>query len=397
MLLMRHLVFIGILIAFMAGIAPQAAADDGPDLCQTDQVRIDDQFASGALFECQIKGRLISAIIAPEDEPINPSPWYSVRITTKKAGDYALTLIYKGAKHRYDPKILKTGASGWASIDPALVTVAPDETKVSIKLKLGIETVVVSAQEIMNSDSYNRWGENLIKAQPRLSLSQIGQSIKSRPINLYSHKPEGILHPKSVFFVGRQHPPELTGAFMMRAFMERIFEDQPLSNAFRARFAIHFAPNLNPDGVEAGHWRHNLGSKDLNRDWGPFTQPETKAVDNWLKSQTDPMVLFLDFHSTGKNVFYTQTDAKDPKGFVRSWLEAAGPKVPSYRFTREPNDGLTQANSKNHMHGRYSIPTITFETDDKEDRAVIIEAGRVFADEMMRLLLAEEEARPSQP
>ncbi len=37
-------------------------------------------------------------------------------------------------------------------------------------------------------------------------------------------------------------------------------------------------PLLNPDGMALGHWRHNLGSVDLNRDWGIFGQPETTAV-----------------------------------------------------------------------------------------------------------------------
>jgi len=364
-----------------------ALADDGPDLCESKSVRIDDQFASGALFECQIKGNLITAIIAPEDQPINPSPWYSVKITTKKAGKYTLRLIYKGAKHRYDPKILKADIGGWVPVAQNELKIASDKSSVDISLTLTAGVVVVSAQEIMNSNAYERWGQKLMIAHPNLVKTEIGQSIRSRPIVLYSHTPKDIPNPKSLFLVGRQHPPEITGALMMRAFMDRLFEDQPLSNAFRARFAIHFVPNLNPDGVEAGHWRHNLGSKDLNRDWGPFTQPETKSVDKWLSAQTSPIDLFLDFHSTGKNVFYTQSDARDPKGFVRAWLEASRLKVPDYRFTREPNDNLEQANSKNHMHARFNIPAITFETDDDEDRTIIAEAGKVFADEMMRIWL----------
>ena len=40
---------------------------------------------------------------------------------------------------------------------------------------------------------------------------------------------------------------------------------------------------LKPDGVADGHWRHNDGGKDLNRDWGPFTQPETQAVAGVLE------------------------------------------------------------------------------------------------------------------
>ena len=37
-------------------------------------------------------------------------------------------------------------------------------------------------------------------------------------------------------------------------------------------------PLMNPDGVDEGHWRHNTGGIDLNRDWAHYNQPETRQV-----------------------------------------------------------------------------------------------------------------------
>ena len=66
-------------------------------------------------------------------------------------------------------------------------------------------------------------------------------------------------------------------------------------------------PNMNPDGVEHGFWRHNMGGIDLNRDWGPFTQPETVLVrdqlDRFVQTGSPQLSLFLDFHSTDRDVF----------------------------------------------------------------------------------------------
>ena len=70
------------------------------------------------------------------------------------------------------------------------------------------------------------------------------------------------------------------------------------------------------------------GSVDLNRDWGPFTQPETSAVIalvDHLVSSGKHLRVMLDFHSTHNNVLYTQTDEEltDPLNFASSWIATA--------------------------------------------------------------------------
>lgn len=74
---------------------------------------------------------------------------------------------------------------------------------------------------------------------------------------------------------------------------------------------------------------------DLNRDWGPFTQPETLLVRdllNDLDSSNSRVRLFLDFHSTRHNLFYTQTeeDITLPENFASNWFAKARPRLEKY-------------------------------------------------------------------
>ena len=78
---------------------------------------------------------------------------------------------------------------------------------------------------------------------------------------------------------------------------------------FFRQHMIVFVPLLNPDGVQEGYWRHNLRGTDLNRDWFDQAQPETQSVIRYLgnlQNQGKEVVLHIDFHSTRRDVLYTQ-------------------------------------------------------------------------------------------
>ena len=100
--------------------------------------------------------------------------------------------------------------------------------------------------------------------------------------------------------------------------------------------------------------------------------------------------LMLDFHSTRESLLYTQLpeDFDDQPDFATIWLEQARGRLPDYPFKHDARAVSGQANSKNYFFGRYGIPAITYELGDEVDRGAIRSSSVVFAEEMMRVLLA---------
>ena len=178
----------------------------------------------------------------------------------------------------------------------------------------------------------------------------------------------------------------------MQAFVETVFADSALALRFRESFRVLAIPLLNPDGVVLGHWRGNVNGTDLNRDWGPFEETETSLVRDLLDrldADSKALALFVDFHSTKRNLFYTQLAEEQPDNarFVESWFERVRERYPDYVFANEAQSTNDTANGKNYMFKRYGIPAVTYEVGDETDRAVAMQAARVFAEEMMTLLL----------
>jgi len=196
-----------------------------------------------------------------------------------------------------------------------------------------------------------------------------------------------------LLLVGRQHPPEVSGAFAFFSFTETIFGDSDLARRFRARFRVIAIPLLNPDGVVGGNWRHNLAGIDLNRDWGPFTQPETQLMADILEkldASGSELRMFIDFHSTRENVFYALPDVTRPPGFLETWLDNARPRITNYPFNLDQGPASSDAIAKNYVFARYGIPAVTFEVGDETDRDSTQLAARVFAEELMQLMLSQE-------
>ena len=157
-------------------------------------------------------------------------------------------------------------------------------------------------------------------------------------------------------------------------------------------YQLLVVPSINPDGVALGHWRHGLGHLDLNRDWGIFAQPETRAVirkiNALIQDGLEPVVM-LDFHSTQRNLFYTQSEEEEQvyDGFSTQWLNLARERG-VYKFDQVARHNSGDATSKNYFYQRFSIPAITYEVGDETDRDEIRDSAITFADTFVDLLSA---------
>jgi len=364
-------------------------------LCQNDLAAIDVNFHASRANHCQVQSPTsLTITIDPENKPINSSAWYAFRVSPSHAGTLRVNLKYSHAKHRYPPKISYDGVN-WDVLDPAKINEV-SEDEISMRIPLKNRPIYVAAQEIFSVGAHNTWIEETEKL-PFVSKSIIGSSIEGRPIYKLEAQVNSNIQKPYVVFVGRQHPPEVTGALAFMPFAETVLGDSKLAKNFRKKYDIILIPNMNPDGVTHGNWRHNMNGVDLNRDWGPFKQPETQAIEKEFerfKNGDDEIVLFLDFHSTWRNLLYTQTDEEPtiPAFFTRDWLLAVDARLDDnvYKFTREANKNSGKPVSKNYMYVTYGIPAITYEVGDHTDRKSIAIAADIFAQEMMKLLLEHE-------
>ena len=196
-----------------------------------------------------------------------------------------------------------------------------------------------------------------------------------------------------ILILGRQHPPEVTGAIAIKSFVNELISKNDLSERFLDNYNIIFVPLMNPDGVENGYWRYNENKKDLNRDWGIFSQPETKSVNNKLINFKDDkkIEVFIDFHSTYKNIFYISDISESHKlqNFLKNWLNNSKPDLLKIDYdykivnSMSPNNGV----SKNYIFNTYNIPSVTYEVSDVEDRDKIKKSSSILSKKLMQSLL----------
>lgn len=386
---MRLILILIILSAAIAGCTAPQAADQ--NACWSDSILMDAHFEGGNLGHCTVSkdGSFELTLFSENEPPINVSPWYAFRLSGRQGSHAVVRMRFQDGYAQSWPKISHDHKT-WDRLNSEQVLISEDGVSMEVQIMLDKATLWIAGQEILTTDYYDEW-INELASKPGTQTRLAGRSVQNRPI----YMAETEAREEVIILLGRQHPAEVSGALAMRPFVNTLLADTELAREFRERYQLVILPFLNPDGVVAGHWRHNVNGVDLNRDWGPFTQPETKIMRDWLvyagKKGVQPQ-LMLDFHSTGKNVFYTQRDIDmtDPANFTSRWLGAAALRLPDYEFKREAAETSAQANAKNYFYTRYGIPAITYETGDKTDRDKIESSAVVFAEEMMRTLLGAE-------
>ena len=388
----RHVAAVSLLAALLSSCAPQMQTVRAGTPCVADGFSVIDGFAGARRGSCTVLSDThVRLAILPEDSGyINDSPWFSFKLQPKGATTATITLKYSGGHHRYIPKFSTDGLR-WSPVPAESVQVSDDGTVATFDVALSGDPTWVSAQELVLPAVYRKWAkEQAATSIPELGV--LGRSLRRQPIPMLQINQAS----KDVLLlVGRQHPPEVSGAVAFFSFYEALLADTALAGQFRERFHIVAIPMLNPDGILGGNWRHNLGGTDLNRDWGPFKQPETRLVSDLLDkldSEDKKIRVFLDFHSTKRNLLYTQDEANetDPPRFTKVWLDRVATRGTGYEFTNEEHDTEKPGVSKNYIYRRYGIPASTFEVGDETDRELTISAAAVFAEELMRLMLEQD-------
>ncbi|MDI9364085.1 MAG: M14 family metallopeptidase [Flavobacterium sp.] len=328
-----------------------------------------------------------SVLILPENNPVNPSPWYAFKIWSKKNRQVYLQLQYQQVAHRYNPKFSINGKQ-WQRIDDVLLN--KDSTTASFKVTLTAnDTAFIAAQELIDLPSSYLWIDSLASVSG-IYKQVIGNSINNNPIVCLNTKAAS--GKEIIVVLSRQHPPEVTGYRAMQHFVNKILDRSPLSKKFLERFEVIIIPTINPDGVDEGHWRHNMAGVDLNRDWEHFKQPETQAIRNYIVStlikQQAKIYFVIDFHSTWNDVFYTNTDDKrsNAPGFINDWLKALEQSIPSYKVNANSSGNRSNV-SKAWFDRICDAEALTYEVGDNTSAEFLKTKATIAAEKMMELLL----------
>ncbi|MDA3905078.1 MAG: M14 family metallopeptidase [Bacteroidales bacterium] len=341
---------------------------------------------------------LVTALITPENTPINGSPWYAFKIWSESKQDIYLKLTYlDGVKHRYYPKLSDDGII-WNSLDS--IYYFPDTTSImeesspsniSMKLSISSDTLWVSAQELITSKHIYKWSEDLA-LNSFISLEKIGESREGKAINML--KIGTADDQKMIIVLSRQHPPEISGYLAMKSFVETLSSDTETAIKFRNTYNTYVIPLINPDGVDNGHWRHNSGGIDLNRDWETFNQPETEAVKIFMQNKVaasgGKFYFGVDFHSTFQDIYYTiNPELKgNMPGLVPEMIEAMGKEIANYEPNIRPGglDG-PKISSTSYLFNEFGAESVTFEIGDNTPRDLIKQKGEISAIKLMELML----------
>jgi len=340
---------------------------------------------------------VVTVLITAENTPINESPWYAFKIWADSAKKIQLRITYsEGINHRYYPKISHDGLN-WSNLDSAYyladtASISKGESSkfCNMSISINTDTLWVSAQELITSKYINHWEEELA-AKPFVSLSEIGKSIEGKPINLLQIGNRE--SKKMILVLSRQHPPELTGWLAMKWFVETLCVENETAEKFRHEYDVFVVPLVNPDGVDNGHWRHNAGGIDLNRDWEDFNQPETRAIKDFMEQKVavgGKFYFAVDFHSTQQDIYYTINPEKkgNMPGLVPKLIKMVGDEIPEYEPNIKPNsDDEPKISSTSFMFYEFGAESVTCEIGDTTSYDLIKLKGELTAKKLIELML----------
>lgn len=327
--------------------------------------------------------------VLPENEPINHSPFYAFDVWSKSPKKVNLHFKYpEGYKHRYLPKIKTKGI--WAAADSLHFSFIDEHA--SLKLTIDSIPKIISGQELHTSSVVYSWVEQLIEGKENyVRFLTPGKTKLKRPfrvLDIYKGSPK---NKPVIVLLTRQHPPEVTGYFAFQAFLTTLLEENKLSDRFLQNHRILAFPLMNPDGVDLGHWRHNAGGVDTNRDWSVYHQPEIKNtvqfITKVLKKNNSKLVLGIDFHSTWYDVFYTNKERETTAlpNFLPQWFSALEAHISDYRVNEKASNSTKPVSKGWFLYGHKAVG-VTYEIGDDTPRDRIQLIGKESAKAMMQIL-----------
>jgi murein tripeptide amidase MpaA len=333
--------------------------------CSSGSVRISADFSTARMDECvRTSDNEYLITLVPENTPINSSPWYAFKIQADQSTNITVSMKVRGDEHRYPPKVSYNGGA-WQ-----LQNYKIKGKRLIMNIVASPKPILIAAQEIINNQYYVDWAKKLTTNEG-ISHSLLGKSTQGRPIYKIEHKNDNAND--WLVVLGRQHPPEITGALALFPFVETLLSTNTLSQRYLEKYNVLVIPNINPDGVHAGNWRSNANGIDLNRDWNNFTQVETRLIHDYLQqlvAQGQKVKFAVDFHSTKSDIFYTMPvdyGVEQPY-LVEHWLADLERLMPHFKVKIKPGNNADLGVSKQYFSDQFGVHAITYEMGDNTER-----------------------------
>ncbi len=332
--------------------------------------------------------------VLPETEPINPSPWYAVQIDSETGGPAELRLDYGGFAHRYHPWMRTPGGEWLRLADEA---VEQSEHAAVIALDLVPGRSILAGQPIVSTQTHRRWQEDWRSRYGGFEETVYGRSAEGRDLRAFHliDAPDG--EPRPVLIIlGRQHPPEVTGAFALDGFVDAVID--ALNTQTGQPFDLLILPVLNPDGVEQGFWRTNSDGRDLNRDWASRSQPEVGLAFDYLIASgllERDQVIMVDFHSTFADRVYRDGYAPGDwrEQALTRWMRALslrlGEDAPEVRVTRSASGQTAKG-----VFGGMGALAITWEAGDDTRPEAAYRAGGLAFEALLETWAGSDQGSP---
>ncbi len=366
-------------------------------------VEFDNDFSGARVNACERVGALDYKIVtSPENTPINPSPWYAFRATSEVERTITVRIVVTTSKARPWPYFSADGKA-FARVASADYEGGEGAKECVLKLRVGPKPVWVASNHMIGVAEIEAWTDATC-AKLGVAPRAIGAARGGRAIRAFEFGADDA-HDRIVV-IGRQHPPEVSGTVGFMRFVEALAAaDDARAKEFRAHYRVLCVPLVNPDGVHEGQWRSTLGAVDANRDWGPFTQQETRVVRDAILAfaktrggdQSDrdhaSLRLLLDFHATAKDIFYIpppETEL-DPPHFAERWLAAISARFPDYALDSSATNNVKEWTFKRWAFETFAAPGITYELGSATPHERIKRIVGGAADEAMKLLLERVE------
>lgn len=390
------------LFAVVTLVSTSVTAAPTKTSCEFTQVTFATDFPTGRLSRCEQTGpESFRLHLHPEDKKINPSPWYAFRVIPKSPEivkrDLSITLVAHGGPARYTPKISHDKKT-WRSIP-----FKKNDNRMQFEIQLSDhQELYVAGQEIVDNQMYKTWLQQISQQHDNSKVFQLGTSHEGRPMWALEYR-AGERKPWLVI-IGRQHPPEVTGALALMHFTEALLANGKAFNDFRQHYNLLVVPNMNPDGVYRGNWRHTSNGVDLNRDWRQRKEPESQQLHNYLQhlaSRGESIEFALDFHSTHHNIYYTIPATYQPQNgqplarpnAVNHWLEKLADNIP-WKVTQKPGHNPNSGVFKQYIADHYAVHGVTYEVGDNTKRGEIKQTAQIAAQQLVEVLLTPKLRAP---